>query len=310
MITTLFTFENLHRAWLDCRRRKRGKTAALVFEANAEEELLDFASELAGRTYRPRPSFCFVARNDKYREVFAAQFRDRVVHHLLVRELEKTWEPVFIYDSYACRKGKGTYAAVNRLQKFMRRATANSTRRAWFAQLDVRSFFPSIDRRLLIEFVNARLYSEELKWLAEVLISHDPTKDPLLTCSREKWVKIPPGKSLFSVPPGKGLPIGNLTSQFLANVYLNPLDQFIKHGLKAKYYIRYVDDMILVHEDQHVLVTWRDSIEGFLRNRLLLEMHPVRRMIRPVSNGADFVGHMCGRHICWFVGESWIVARL
>jgi RNA-directed DNA polymerase len=114
----------------------------------------------------------------------------------------------------------------------------------------------------------------------------------LLTCSREKWVKIPPGKSLFSAPTGKGLPIGNLTSQFLANVYLNPLDQFIKHGLKAKYYIRYVDDMILVHEDRHVLETWRDNIEDFLHNRLLLEIHPKRRIIRPVSNGADFVGYV------------------
>jgi hypothetical protein len=292
MITTLFTFENLHRAWLDCRRHKRGKTAALAFEANAEEELFDLASELAGRTYRPRPSFCFVARNDKYREVFAAQFRDRVVHHLLVRELEKNWEPVFIHDSYACRKEKGTHAAVQRLQKFMRQATANDTRRAWFAQLDIRSFFPSIDRRLLLDLVHARIHSEELQWLAEVLILHDPTIEPLLTCSHKKWVKILPGKSLFSVPPGKGLPIGNLTSQFFANVYLNPLDQFIKHDLKAKYYIRYVDDLILVHKDRYILEAWRNRIEEFLRNRLLLEMHPVRRIIRPVSNGADYVGYV------------------
>ena len=249
-------------------------------------------SELAGRTYRPHPSFCFVARNDKYREVFAAQFRDRVVHHLLVRELEKIWEPVFIHDSYACRRGKGTHAAVQRLQTFMRRATANGTRRAWFVQLDIRSFFPSIDRRLLLELVRSRLHSEELKWLAEVVISHDPAEDPLRTCSRSKWLKIAPGKSLFSAPPGKGLPIGNLTSQFLANVYLNTLDQFIKHALKAHYYVRYVDDMILVHEDRRVLEIWRDRIEEFLRSRLALDLHPTRRLIRPVSNGVDFVGYI------------------
>lgn len=174
----------------------------------------------------------------------------------------------------------------------MRRATANSTRRAWFAQLDIRSFFPSIDRQLLHEFVQFRLHSEELKWLAGVIIFNDPVSDPVFTCSREKWRKIPIEKSLFSVPFGKGLPIGNLTSQFFANVYLNPLDQFIKHALKAKYYIRYVDDMILVHEERRVLETWVGQIEDFLRSRLLLELHPARRIIRPVSNGADFVGYV------------------
>ncbi|HCC54718.1 MAG TPA: reverse transcriptase [Desulfobulbaceae bacterium] len=292
MMASLFTFENLYRAWLDCRRRKRGKTAALAFETKAEEELLDLVSELADRTYRPRPSFCFVARNDKYREVFAAQFRDRVVHHLLVRELEKIWEPVFIHDSYACRRGKGTHAAVNRLQTFMRRATANNTLRAWFLQLDIRSFFPSIDRALLLELVRARLHSEELQWLAEVVIAHDPAIEPMLTCSPEKWRNIPPGKSLFGAPFGKGLPIGNLTSQFLANVYLNPLDQFVKHQLKAKYYLRYVDDMILVHEKRQVLEEWLGDIESFLQNKLLLELHPTRRIIQPVGNGADFVGYI------------------
>lgn len=172
MMATRFSFENLHKAWLDCRRRKRGKSTSLAFEANAEEELLDLASELASRSYRPRPSTCFAARNDKYREVFAAQFRDRVVHHLLVRELEKIWEPIFIHDSYACRRGKGSHAAVERLQRFMRRVTANGTRRAWYLQLDVRSFFPTIDRRLLLETVLSRLHDDELKWLAEIVILH------------------------------------------------------------------------------------------------------------------------------------------
>jgi hypothetical protein len=174
----------------------------------------------------------------------------------------------------------------------MRRATANTTRHAWFLQLDIRSFFPSVDRGLLLEMVRSRLHSEELQWLAEVVIAHDPAVDPVLTCSKEKWRNIPPGKSLFGAPPGKGLPIGNLTSQFLANVYLNPLDQFVKHQLKAKAYIRYVDDMILVHEERQVLAGWLDEIEVFLRTHLLLDLHPTRRFIRPVSNGADFVGYI------------------
>ena len=292
MTASLFSFENVYRAWLDCRRRKRSKPSAMAFEAHAEEEIFALARELAARSYRPRPSFCFVAKNDKHREVFAAQFRDRVVHHLLVRELEKIWEPVFIHDSYACRRGKGTHAAVFRLQSFMRKATANSTRRAWFLQLDIRSFFPSIDRRLLLDIVLSRIRCEEIRWLAEAVILHDPARDAVFTCPKSKWRHVPPGRSLFTVPPGKGLPIGNLTSQFFANVYLNPLDQFAKHTLKARWYVRYVDDMVIVHEEAKVLAGYRDQIEEFLKKALGLNLHPFRRRILPVTNGADFLGYM------------------
>lgn len=289
MTTSLFTFAAVHRAYLDCRRAKRNKPTALAFEANAEENLFVLARELAAGTYRPSPSFCFVARNDKHREVFAAAFRDRVVHHLLIRCLEPIWEPVFIHDSYACRKGKGTHGAVARLQSFQRKATANQTRRAWFAQLDVKAFFPSIDRGILLDLVLARLHNPELRWLAETIILHDPTQSPTFSCSPDKWRHVPGHKSLFSVPPGKGLPIGNLTSQFLANVYLNSLDQFVKHALKVRYYLRYVDDFVLVHEDPEQLRAWRDAIIVFLRDTLLLELRPKRRIL-PVSNGVDFLG--------------------
>ena len=218
-MASLFTFHNLVKAYHDCRRHKSNRQAALAFAVDAERHLLDLTCALVERTYSPSPSFCFVARNDKYREVFAADFRDRVIHHLLVRQLEKIWEPVFIDDSYACRRGKGNHHAVTRLQSFMRQVTANATRRAWFLQLDIRSFFPSIDRRRLLELVLSRLDSEEMRWLCQVVILHDPTRDPVFTCAQSKWRHIPRHKSLFGVPPGKGLPIGNLTSQFFANVY-------------------------------------------------------------------------------------------
>ena len=257
-----------------------------------EENLLELTRELAERTYRPSPSFCFVAKNDKHREVFAANFRDRVVHHLLVRQLEKIWEPIFIHDSYACRKGKGTHAAVSRLQSFMRKVTNNNTRRAWFAKLDIKAFFPSIDRRLLLKMLLAKLENEEMRRLSEVIVLHDPSTDPVLTCSPHKWRNVPDHKSLFCVPEGKGLPIGNLTSQFFANVYLDKLDQFVKHGLKAKHYIRYVDDFILLHEELDQLTEWRDRISDFLAMELKLTLHPRRQIIRPVSNGIDFLGYV------------------
>ncbi|MEW6263623.1 MAG: reverse transcriptase/maturase family protein [Thermodesulfobacteriota bacterium] len=292
MMASLFTFENLYRACLDCRRKKRGKKAALAFEVNAEENLLALTRELSERSYRPSPSFCFVARNDKHREVFAADFRDRVVHHLLVRYLEQIWEPVFIHDSYACRRGKGTHGAVERLQSFTRKVTANRTRRAWFAQLDIKAFFPSMDRQILLDLVLSRLDNEEMRWLAEIVIMHDPTVAPVFTCSPGKWRNVPPQKSLFSVPGGKGLPIGNLTSQFFANVYLNSLDQFVKHTLKAGYYIRYVDDFILLHECREKLEEWRLQIGEFLKVSLKLDLHPHRQIIRPISNGINFLGYI------------------
>ena len=292
MMASLFTFENLYRAYLDCRRRKRCKTAALIYEHNAEAELLDLARELKERTYRPAPSFCFIAKNDKHREVFAAAFRDRVVHHLVVRYLEPVWEPVFIHDSYACRKGKGTHAGVDRLQSFTRKVTANQTRQAWYLQMDIKAFFPSIDRRLLLDMLLKRMDNPELAWLLRIIVLHDPTDQPVFTCKRNKWRNIPRQKSLFGAPQGKGLPIGNLTSQFFANVYLNALDQFTKHSLKARYYIRYVDDFVLMHHMRLQLEEWRERLELFLHENLLLRLNPKRQFIRPVSNGINFLGYV------------------
>ncbi len=288
----MFTYRDLYNAYKDCRRRKRNRPTSLAFEVDAEQHLLDLKEELNRRTYRPRPSFCFVARNDKYREVFAAQFKDRVVHHLLVSELEKTWEPVFIHDSYACRKGKGTHAAVERLQSFTRRVSANQVRRAWFAQLDVRAFFPSVDREILLGGVLSRIERENLRWLARIIIQHDPAATPLFKCSPEKWRNVPPHKSLFTVPPGKGLPIGNLTSQFFANVYLNALDQFVKHRLKARLYLRYVDDLVMLHKSREKLCRWCEEIDSFLGTELKLELNAERTKVRPVTNGINFLGYI------------------
>jgi RNA-directed DNA polymerase len=277
---------------VNCRRRKRNNISCLQFEINAEQNLMDLTDELNQRRYHPRPSFCFITKNDKYREVFAADFRDRIVHHYLVNYLEKIWEPVFIYDSYACRKGKGTHSAVKRLQAFMRKVTANHTRRAWFAQLDIKAFFPSIDRRVLLSMVLSRLEDNDLRWLAKTLILNDPTENPIFTCSKNNWKRVPPHKSLFSVANDKGLPIGNLTSQFFANVYLNKLDQFIKHQLKAPYYIRFVDDFVLVHQNRTMLEQWKEQIESLLNHHLALELNPNRQIIRPVSNGVNFLGYV------------------
>lgn len=196
MDNPVFSFENLFRAYLSCRKNKRASRKALIFELQAESELLELARELENRTYGPLPSACFVTRSPKPREIFAADFRDRIVHHLLVSYLEPRWEPRFIHDSYACRKGKGTHAAVQRLQFFMRKASNNRSRPAYFLQIDVKSFFVSINKRILFNILRRKEGSSAILWLLEKIIFHDPTVDPEVKGQLSLFDLIPPHKSL------------------------------------------------------------------------------------------------------------------
>lgn len=173
----LFSFENLHRQYLKCRRNKRNTANALCFEVRQEENLLDLKAALETRTYTPSRSVCFVTQRPKLREIFAADFRDRVVHHVLVEFLERIWEPIFIHDSYACRSGKGVHAGVRRLQTFIRQASANGTRPAWYLQLDIRNHFMSIDKPVLFDLLAAKMNHPDALWLTRALVFHNCTQD-------------------------------------------------------------------------------------------------------------------------------------
>ncbi len=288
---SLLSFDSVYRAYLDCRKRKRGTLNALRFEFDAVENLIRLASELQKRTYRPSRSVCFVTRHPKLREVFAADFQDRIVHHLAVRELEKYWEPRFIHDSYAGRKGKGTHGAVKRLQQFMGRVTKSRKQPGYFLQLDIRSFFMSIDKQILYAILKRHTESEALRSLLSVIIFHDCTQDYQFRGNRQYLEMIPPHKSLFKVGQDKGLPIGNLSSQFFANVYLNELDQYVKHVLRCRFYIRYVDDFILLSANPDELLRWQYQISCFLDEYLALEIKP-GSTVKRVSDGADFLGYI------------------
>lgn len=288
---TLLSFESIYQAYLDCRRRKRGTINALKFEIDVLGHLFDLALELQKGEYRPSRSVCFVTPVPKFREIFAADFRDRVVHHLIVRELEKIWEPRFIYDSYSSRPGKGIHLATQRLQNFMQKSTKSGKRVAWYMQLDIRSFFMSMDREVLFKIFERKKTSDVLLYLIATVVFHNPTKDFKFKGDPKILRYIPAHKSLFSVAPGKGLPIGNLTSQFFANVYLNELDQYVKHELKCRFYIRYVDDLIMVHDKAEQLVEWRDKICTFLHKHLLLDFKDPGKLNR-VSAGANFLGYI------------------
>lgn len=288
----LFDYQNLYRHYLACRRGKRNTYNALRFEAHQELNLLDLMEELQERRYRPAPSVCFVTRKPKLREIFAADFRDRVVHHVLVDHLEQYWERVFIHDSYACRRGKGVHAGVDRLRTFIRQATSNSTRRAWYLQLDIRNYFMRIDKTILWQLLEPHIVDPDARWLTELLVFHDCTDGYVYKGEPGALERVPPHKTLIGCGAGKGLPIGNLNSQFFANVYLNGLDQFVKHSLKCRHYLRYCDDFVLLAQDPDQLRQWRKAIEANLRNQLRLELNPSRERLRPVSDGVDFLGYI------------------
>ena len=301
----LFTLENIYRAYCQCRKHKRGTVNAMKFEQNLEENLVALHEKLTSGRYQLGRSIAFLIEKPKRREIFAADFRDRVVHHVLVGYLEPRWERRFIHDSYACRKGKGTcpvlgrtgqvqgtHKGVERLRSFTRKVTANGTRRAWYLQLDIRGFFVAIDRDILYQRLAAKETDPAVLWLIRMLLFYEPTENCLMRrAQRADFEQLPAHKTLFKAAPNCGLPIGNLTSQFFANVYLDALDQFVKHQLKARCYLRYCDDFVLLSEDRAVLERQEAQIRGFLFNELRLTLND-RRRLRPVSDGIDFLGYI------------------
>ncbi len=303
----VFSFAALYRGYRQCRRRKRGTANAQRYEQGLLDHLVDTTAALQDRTYAPSRSLCFVARQPKAREIHAADFSDRVVHHVLVPRLEALFEPVLIHDLYSNRQGKGTHAAVERLGAFMRAVSDNGQRPGWFLQLDVRNFFNRIDQAILFGLINRRLAKAvradvidsgeawDLSWLTRVILKQDFKTQTVYRCSPAELGRVPEYKRLTAAPPGKGLPIGNLTSQFFANVYLNELDQFVKHRLKCRHYLRYVDDFVLLHADPAQLRAWEQAIGSFLAERLQLELKG-EGILRPVTDGADFLGYIVRPH--------------
>ncbi|MFH1444095.1 MAG: RNA-directed DNA polymerase [Candidatus Peregrinibacteria bacterium] len=265
---------------------------AALFEQHAEAELFLLERELIDGTYRPGKSICFVVTEPTVREIFAASFRDRVVHHLLYDALSPIFEPLFIHQSYACRLGKGTRRAVTDVQRSLRILTGNNRKAAYCLHLDIRGFFMSLKKDILFRLIEKRIHHPDLLWLASVIIFHDPLENFMRKGDAGLFALVPPYKSLFGVARGEGLPIGNLTSQFFANVYLNELDQYAKHRLKVRHYFRYVDDLLLLSHDPDELLAWRDRIEAFLQNELKLELHPKKQKLCAVSQGIDWLGYI------------------
>lgn len=288
----MFSYRNIHRSYLKCRRNKRNSYDALRFEVNAENNILALESQLRSKKYHPSRCVLFTAQKPKTREIFASPFKDRVVHHILIENLTKIWEPIFIFDSYSCREGKGTHKAVVRLQNGLKKITKNGKVKSYYLQLDIKDFFISINKEILWSLVKSKVADQNILWLCEKTIFWDCTKDYVQCGDPQLHKRIPDNKTLFGKNNERGIPIGNLTSQFFANIYLNELDQYVKHVLKAKYYLRYVDDFVLLSSDSKQLKQWQDSIEQFLSEKLALQLHPKRRKLLPCSTGIDFLGYI------------------
>jgi retron-type reverse transcriptase len=272
----LISFESLLRAADTARRGKRFRPAVAAFHFDQERALWRLHEELTSKTYQPGAYRSFFIFEPKKRQISAAPYRDRVVHHALVNVLEPIYERTFIADSYACRKGKGTHAGVARCQEFARRFR-------YVLKADIQKFFPSLDHEILKQLVARKIKDPDVLWLVNRIIDHSNRQEEI-----QSWF---PSDDLFT--PGerrRGIPIGNQTSQFFANVYLDPLDHFVKDRLGNKGYVRYVDDFLVFSNDKKQLADTREQIRDFLAP-LRLRLHPAKSVLFPVKHGIRFLGY-------------------
>jgi len=288
----MFSFENIYKHYIKCRKNKRNSNNALEFETNQIDELMNLEIELNNREYKTGKYICFISSMPKFREIFAPSFRDRIVHHILVNELEKFYERRFIYDVYNNRINKGIHKAIKRAKSFM-----NRYKNGCYLQLDIKNFFYSIDKNILFKILLKDIKYSNLKnkdnilWLSNKIIYQKPTLNYKYIGSKSLLKHIPPHKSLFGININKGLPIGNLTSQFFANVYMNGFDNFIKRKLKIKSYIRYVDDFVIFAESKQRLYTWYVDIKKYLYTNLSLSLRDDVKLNQN-NKGLDFLGYI------------------
>ena len=270
----LITKQNVFRGYKGFLIGKRKKKDVIRFDQQKEENLKLLQELLISKTYKPQGYSQFYVRDPKTRIIHKARVVDRIVHHIVSDQLEKIFEPTFIFHSYACRKDKGTHRGVIALQKMAISVSHNDTRNCWILKCDIKNFFASINHRILLKILSRRIGDKDFLDLLEKIIDSfysDRTID-----KNDK----------------KGLPIGNLTSQFFSNVYLNELDQYVKNILHVKHYVRYADDFVFLSDDRSYLLNLISPIQQFLKNELDLELHPKKIIINKFRSGVDFLGYI------------------
>ena len=294
------SIEEVFNAYYECRKTKRYAKSALEFEVNYEENLILLYNELKERTWQPGKSQCFIVTKPVRREIFAAPFRDRIVHHILIGRLNTAFEKYFIRDSYACRVGKGTHAAIRKVEHNIKSESNNGHKETYILKLDIKGFFMSIDRNILWKkleaFIDSRYKTDSgnsvefEKYLAKAIIFNNPTQHCIFKSKQAEWEPLPRNKSMFTAQQGCALPIGNLTSQVFANFYLSAFDHYIKHTLKFKRYVRYVDDCVFVSRNIYELKAIIRLSKKFLKEELHLTLHPKKIYLQKAGNGVQFLG--------------------
>jgi len=270
------SIDNLELAYQKARKGKTTKGYVIEFEKNLEINLADLRIELLSEIYKPSPLETFILRDPKTRVISKSDFRDRIIHHAIVNVLEPIFDKSFIFDSYANRKGKGTLKAIKRFDEFMRKVSKNNSRECFVLKADIKHYFEEVNHDILLQIIKRKISDKRGLHLIKEILDNTNFESQKGRVASEIYKK--------------GMPLGNLTSQFFANIYLNELDNFIKRILRVKFYVRYVDDFIILHKSKEQLEKWKKEIDCFLREKLRLELHPQKSRVIYLSRGVDFVG--------------------
>ncbi len=265
---------NLLQAWNEFKRNKRSRSDVAKFELHLEDNIFRLHEELVSKTYIHDSYTAFYVCDPKRRHIHKATVRDRVIHQAMYSALSPVFEKHFIDDSYSSRLGKGTHAGVRRCARACLKVSNNWHRTAYVLKCDIRKFFDSIDHSILKKLLYAKIEDTDMWWLINSILES------------------------FEKEKGKGIPLGNVTSQLFENVYMNELDQFAKHTLKARYYFRYCDDFVIVSRDREYLQNALVAMGVFLKEKLVLELHPNKVEIRKIHNGVDFLGYVILPYVC------------
>lgn len=267
MYSEIISIKNLYKTWEEFIPGKKHKPDVAEFVLNLSGDILKLHNDLTTKTYTHGSYKAFNINDPKPRNIHKATVRDRLLHHAVYRVLYPYFDRLFIHDSYSCRKCKGTHRALNRFRDFVRKVSKNNTKTCWVLKCDIKKFFASVDQKILIKILETHIEDTATIWLLTRIIS-----------------------SFHASKKGIGLPLGNLTSQLLVNIYMNEFDQWIKHPMKIKYYIRYADDFVILHQDKDYLWELVPKISDFLEEHLKLSLHPHKLFIKTISSGFDFLG--------------------
>jgi RNA-directed DNA polymerase len=263
----IISVENLLAAWREFVRGKRKKKDVEEFQSHLMDNIFDLHKDLKNKIYQHGAYEAFNINDPKPRSIHKASVRDRLLHHAIYRMLYPSFDRTFVSDSYSCRTGKGTHRAMRRFVSFGRKVSKNNTKTCWVLKCDIRKFFASIDHEILVSILKGYIPDENIIRLLENIIS-----------------------SFHSTKESVGLPLGNLTSQLLVNIYMNEFDQYMKHKLKTKYYVRYADDFVILSQDKIFLEALIPKISEFLSDKLKLSLHPDKVFIKTLASGVDFLG--------------------